>query len=456
MFRRDAAPTLFEQEPVPVARDGAADIIDFAWVFLRRQYAVILFCALLGLAAGVIYLLRTPPQYTAHTNLILDARRGQFLQQQSILVDAPVDTGWIDSQVKIVKSENVGEAVIKDLHLTEFPEFVGSEVDWFGQLLGLLGASRPSPRSKFELMRQALSALKRGLQVERVGTSYVLDIGFTSNDADRAAQVANSVADAYIVDQMDAKLQANRRASDWLQSRVNGLRDQASAAERAVVLFNQQNGIVSADGKLINEQRVADLNSQLVLVRGHTSEAQARLNRIEAIIRSDSPTASDALISDALNNPIITKLRQEYLDAVNREAAWSARYGRNHLAVVNLRNRINEIRSSIFGELKRYAQIFTSDFEIAKQRQESLERDLALAVLQSEETNKMRVAMRDLESSAQSSRALHDTFLQRHMESIQQQSFPITEAWVTSPPTRPLYKSAPKQNSFSPWRAWAG
>jgi len=89
MLRTDAAPPLLEQEPVSVAKDGAAEIIDFAWVFLRRQYPIILFCALLGVSTGAIYLLRTPPQYTAHTNLIVDARRGQFFQQQSILADAP-------------------------------------------------------------------------------------------------------------------------------------------------------------------------------------------------------------------------------------------------------------------------------------------------------------------------------------------------------------------------------
>src|SRR5215831_16332029 len=303
MLRTDAAPPLLEQEPVSVARDGAAEIIDFAWVFLRRQYRIILFCALLGVSTGAIYLLRTPPQYTAHTNLIVDARRGQSCQQQSILADAPTDTAWIESQAKIVKSENVAEAVIKDLHLTDFPEFVGNGTDWFERFLDLLGASRPPPKSKSELMRQALSVFERGLRVERAGASYVLDIIFTSTDADRAAQIANSVADAYIVDQMDAKLQANRRASDWLQNRVTGLRDQASAAERAVVLFNQQNGIVSAHGKLIDEQRITGLNSQLVLARGRTSEAQARLNRIETIIRSDTPAASDTLTSDALNNP---------------------------------------------------------------------------------------------------------------------------------------------------------
>jgi polysaccharide biosynthesis transport protein len=66
----------------------------------------------------------------------------------------------------------------------------------------------------------------------RVGMSYVLDISYTANDPDRAAQIADAVADAYIVDQLDAKFHANRRASNWLQDRVGGLRDEAVAAEK--------------------------------------------------------------------------------------------------------------------------------------------------------------------------------------------------------------------------------
>ena len=110
--------------------------------------------------------------------------------------------------------------------------------------------------------------------------SYVLDISFTSNDADRAAQIANSVADTYVVDQLDAKFEANQRASNWLQDRANSLRDEASAAENAVVAFKQEHGIVAADGKLMNEQQIADLNAHLILARGQTADAKASLDRI--------------------------------------------------------------------------------------------------------------------------------------------------------------------------------
>jgi polysaccharide biosynthesis transport protein len=361
---------IVEHEPVLPEEGGLGEIVNFAWGFLRRQYPIILFCALLIIALGMIYLRTTPPQYTANATMVMDTRKGQFFQQQSILADAPSDMAGLESQVEIVKSENVAVSVIKNLHLTEVPEFVGSDAGPFSRLLGFLGASPPLPRSELELMRQAVTVFEKDLAVSRVPMSYVLDVTFTSNDPDRAAQIANSVADAYIVDQLEAKFDANRRASNWLQDRVNGLRDQASAAEKAVVAFKQENNMVAAGGKLMNEQRVAELNTQLVLARAHTSEAQARLNRIEAVVRADSPNMSfDASVSDALNSPIITKLRQQYLELVNREADWSKRFGGNHLAVVNLRNQIREIRDSMFQELRRYAETYKSDHEIAKQRQ---------------------------------------------------------------------------------------
>jgi succinoglycan biosynthesis transport protein ExoP len=434
-----------EYEPVTNEEIGLAEFVNFAWGFLRRQYVVVIFCALLAIVLGLIYLQHTPPRYTAHAAMIIDTRKGQVFQNQSILADAPIDLAGVESQVQIVKSENVAASVIKGLHLTEVPEFVGGAAGPIDRLLAYLRSSPPPARSEFELMRQAINTFERNLDAVRVGMSYVLDISYTANDPDRAAHIANAVADAYIVDQLDAKFQANRRASNWLQDRVGGLRDQAAAAEKAVVTFKRENNIVAAGGKLMNEQQVSDLNTQLVLARARTSETEARLNRIQSIIRADASGATfDATVSDALSNPIITKYRQQYLDLVNREADWSRRYGRNHLAVVNLRNQIREIRDSIFAEVRRLAETYKSDNEIAKQRQESLEKDLAQAVSQSQESNRAQITLRELESSAQSFRTLHDNFFQRHTESIQQESFPITEARIISRATRPLSKSGPK------------
>jgi succinoglycan biosynthesis transport protein ExoP len=111
---------------------------------------------------------------------------------------------------------------------------------------------------------------------------------------------------------------------------------------------------------------------------------------------------------------------------------------------VNLRNQMREIARSIRLELGRIAETYKSEFEIATAREESVQKSLAQIVSESQTTNQAQIALRELESSAQTYRALYDNFLQRYMESVQQQSFPITEARVITQASRPGGKSSPK------------
>jgi polysaccharide biosynthesis transport protein len=415
---------------------------------VRRQLPGLVFITVLVSAIGAVYVFTTPPSFTAQARLIIDTRRLQTLQQQPAALDTPIDSSNVESQVELLKSENVGLSVIKDLRLAESPEFSGSDGGLIGTVLSYVFAPFGSsgPISEFERTRSILGSLESRLAVRRIGTSYVLEISFRARDPDLAAQVANAVADAYIVDQLEAKYQAVRRASAWLEGRLRELREQASTAERAVVEFKAKNKIIDAGGgRLINEQQLGELNSQLVVARAQTGDAQAKLDRIESILRADSPDASvDATVADTLRNEVVSKLRTQYLDLASREADLSARYGRNHMAAVNMRNHMREISKAVLDELRRLAETYKSDAAIAKQREDGIQTQLAQVVSQSQVTNEAQIALRELESSAQTYRALYDNFLQRHMESVQQQSFPSTEARLISAASRPLAPSHPR------------
>ena len=104
-----------------------------------------------------------------------------------------------------------------------------------------------------------------------------------------------------------------------------------------------------------------------------------------------------------------------------------------------------EIRKSILNELRRIAESYKSDYQIAKQREEGIQKELSQARYRGPRRPiRRRSTLHELESNSQTYRALYDNFLQRYMESVQQQSFPITEARVISPASRPLQKSHPK------------
>ena len=426
-----------------------SEVVEQLSGFLRRQFPIFVFIVACSLALGLVYLFTTPPSFTSHAMLLIDSSKLHVLQQQEAPIgNVPIDTAQVETQVEILKSENIGLAVVKDLKLADDPEFVGKGTGLIGWITGLF--SSPSLQPEGTSVRAALGSFLARRSVSRVARTYVLDIGFTSLNAARSAEIANAVADAYIVDQLEAKYQTTRRASSWLQDRIKELRQQASDADRAVLAYKEKNNIVSVGGstaggpRLLGEQQVEDMNTQLGQARASAEETKARLERITAVMKKDIPDATvDATVTDSLHSEVINRLRNQYLDLAAKEAIWSARYGANHLATVNLRTQMTELRRSILDELGRIAESYKSDYEIAKARVDGLEQNLKGLVANSQVINRDRLGLRDLESSAQVYHTLYDNFLQRYMEAIQQQSFPITEARVISAAAAPDHKSGP-------------
>jgi polysaccharide biosynthesis transport protein len=451
----DAPVNFNRQGIVRLEQEGSSDSLNLTEVieqlrgFIRRQFPIFVFIMACSLALGLVYLFTAPPNFTSHAMLLIDSSKLRVLQQdQSPISDIPIDTAQVETQVEILRSESIGLSVIKDLKLTADTEFVGSGGGLLGWVMGIFSPSKS--QSETQLAREALVTFEKRRSVTRVGRTYVLDIGFTSVSPSSAANIANAIADAYIVDQLEAKYQTTRRASAWLQDRIKELRKQASDADRAVLDYKEKNKIISlgggslgdgnTSGKLLGEQQLEELNTQLGTARGASEEAKARLDRINEVMRRDIP---DATVADSLHNEVITRLRNNYLDIAQKEAIWSARYGAGHLAAVNLRTQMAELRRSILDELGRIQQSYKSDYEIAKTRVEGLEHNLEGLVANSQVVNRDRLGLRDLESTAQVYHKIYDSFLQRYMEAIQQQSFPITEARVIGAAAVPRKKSSP-------------
>lgn len=419
-----------------------AELILRCLTIIRRHLTIFIGVPLIFLALAIVYLAVTPPEFTATSVMVIDTRKSATATPGSSgAIDSPIDNPTVESQAEILRSENIALAVIRDLKLLEDPDFaaptgIGS---WVGSLLNKIRAPRPD--TEFERKRAAMNFFASRLNVKRVGVTFVFEISFTSHDRERAAQIANAVADAYVIDQLEAKYTATRRAGAWLQDRLKELGKQASDAERAVASFKARNNIVDTGGRLMNEQQLSELNTQLAVARANTSEAQAKLARIDEIMREEVP---DANVTDALRNEVIIKLRNQYVDLQKRAADLTLRIGPEHQAVINVRNDMREARRSMLEELRRIAAGYKSDYEISKARLESIQSSLLEMVSQSQTTSQAQVELKELDSAAQSYRTLYDSFLQRYMESVQQQSFPLTEARVVTQATAPLKKSKPR------------
>jgi polysaccharide biosynthesis transport protein len=422
-------------QPVGAEQMGVVEVILWAVGLIRRQYPVVIFVASLVIGAGLIYLRIAPPTYTAQASLVVDLHRNPIAQQEGIFSNDPIE---IESQIQIIKSDSIASAVIQKLQLMNDPELAPGIIS---HLIGLLHGGKAGTSS--DPVGAIIAQFESRITVEQAG-GRVITVKYSSKDPNRAAQVANAIVNAYLTEQMDAKYESSRIAGGWVQERQRQLREEADAAERAVESFKKQNNIVISDGKPIDDKQIDELNNRLITAKTKTSDLSARLNHLQTIIRlGPSNPNMDGTISD-VNSPIMTSLRQQYLELARRESEWSARFGHDHLAVVNLRNRMQEIRQSIFDELRRTAETAKNDYDVARQQQDDIKKQLDNTIAQSRIENQALAPLHALETTAATYRDRYKSFLQQFMGATQQATFPVPDARLISPASPQLLQVKPR------------
>ena len=418
--------------------------LEFIFNFARRRFWIILFTALLVGGVGVAYLMLVRAPYTAMGILKIDTRKFQLFQQSPSLGDQSIDAGAaeVESHIQALKSENLALKVITELHLADDDEFGRAAA--IPIVSNLIETRRPE--SEAWRIRNALRIFEKRYTVERQG-AYLISVRFESANAERSAQIANAIAQAYITEQLDAKYEVTREGSKWLEGRITELRDRVSASERAVIDYKAEHKIVDAgNGRLITEQQLTDLNNQLTAIRAKTSEMRVRLDRVSAAL--DDPADMgliNATASEASSNQLIMRLRTQYLELAAREADWSEKYGRKHLAVLGVRTNMRGIRAAILDELQRLRESYKGDYEVASEAEKVIETRLQGAIAESQTSNEAQVRLSDLKSSAETYKTLYDNFVKRHTEAIEQQSFPYTEARLITkamPPMKRTYRKS--------------
>ena len=138
------------------------------------------------------------------------------------------------------------------------------------------------------------SALKGAITAARAGQGYVISISVTSVDPARAARLANAVADAYVVEKLDARFDAAKRASAWLSDRLVELRQQLRQSEEAVAQFRADHKLPQTGSNVtLNQQQLSDLNNKLVDARTDVAQKKARVDIVQTILaegwRSSKP-----------------------------------------------------------------------------------------------------------------------------------------------------------------------
>ena len=452
---------LLPSEPAPRVEQepSAAETIARGLGIVRRQIFVVLAFAVLGVALGAFYVLKAPPKYTATVTLLADTRKIELVQQPTVYDQAPIQSvGAMETQVELLRSDEVALRVIKRLNLAEDPRFVGGHGQSF--LRSLLHSVAPGyfaelpALSEDERQSLALAQFDKNLTVARVGVSYAIEIDFESRYPDLAAEIANAVADVYIELQRSTEYDAARRASDWLEQRIPEVRAKSEDAQKAVVDYKHAHNIVeTVGGRLIDDQRLTDMNTKLNAAHDETANAKARFDQFSAARGLEVPRAAavsgSSANSSASADDSLDKLRSEYFDVASKEAEASVRLGPNNPGIISLRNQKAQLRSEITEEIQRLKDASESDYAAAQLHEADVKKEYDAVLTQYQQASQAQVKLRELTASAQAYQDLYNTFLGRYNASLQQIASPIAEASVITPASplipkdyKKIYKTA--------------
>ncbi len=180
--------------------------------FLNESRTVIGLSVVVPVVLMTIYLLLATPLFTARAQLLIDPQTPQPLNQQAAGEGSAYDSPQVESQIAVLRSEKIALTVAEKLRLTEDSNFGGS-------------LTPPADEAEAQVRSQrTLAAIASRLDVRRIGTSFAIEISFSSRDRSRAADVANAVAEAFVEDQLTARAEAVKAGSEWLEQRIERLR----------------------------------------------------------------------------------------------------------------------------------------------------------------------------------------------------------------------------------------
>jgi succinoglycan biosynthesis transport protein ExoP len=419
-------------------------------MFLRR-WRLLAAVAVLIFVAVVVFTMRTTPLFTATANVMLDVRKQQVVDFQSVESGLPADTSVVDTEVEVLKSRQLAERVVSALRLDRDPEFnhalappgmLASVVGGIGEVL-TSGTPVDAPRTKTAQQRaheRIVDAVLERLSVKRAALTYIINVSFTSHDPAKASQIANAFADKYLTEQLEAKFQATQRANDWLNQRLSELRGQVQSAEAAVQQYKAAHGLVSAGASSLTEQEISSYNQQVAQARAEQAGDEAVLASAKQQLAQGS-NGED--LGAALDSPVILQLRTQRAQISAKVADLQTKYGPRHPDLLKAQRELADLDSQIHEEIQRIISNLQAKAEASRRRTGSMETSLGSAKGTLAANNAATVGLNELQRNAEALSSLYDSFLNRFKQTSTEPGMDQSDARVVSWAKIPTKQSAP-------------
>ena len=398
------------------------------------------------------------PLYQSSSVVQLDTEQQNVIDLGSVLSGLAVSTAVIDTEVMIMKSKSLLTKVAVKQKLTEDPEFnwtlrerkpsaLGKVKNQVKSLIGMdtrqvdpfEGMSVDERESA--ILDSVVDTLMGRVGVSRVGTTYLINVQVTSTSPETSARLANAIADQYRVQQLETKLDATRRATEWLSDRVFALREEVEEKENRVAKFIADNDMETAMGNTLTEQNIAYLTTQ-------KTQAEVELNRVrsryDSMQRQINSGAGVDGISEVLESPLITSLKQQLSTIRGRVGDLETRLGPQHPELIGARAEQADIERQIENEMNRIATNLENEVRVRQDQVGRLQSQINNSNSKLRGNSLAMVRLRELERDAETSRVLYEEFISRSKETREQDGLVQPDAVILSKASVPKFPSSPR------------
>lgn len=436
------------QRPMGAAPDS--DFIDLKKIWhavWSRKWGIALLVAVV-VVLTVLLLSRVTPIYKAVATVLIETKGTPVLSFQPA-ADTPVELSeYLQTQLSLMQSRGVAERVVRDLNLTEHPEFdlrqqPGPLLD-IGGLIDKLTGDEPEPLTEAQIMDYATQTFMDRTSVWVEGKSQLVYLSVSMADRITAAQATNQLAQAYIEAQLEAKVDMSMTAASWMNDRLVSLRQNLQDSEDKLQAYLDAEGLVDLNGVgTISASELSLTGDRMIDARRQRAEAESQYRQVESM-RSQGWERL-ASVPAVLGHPLIQQFKADQAHARSRVEDLSRRYGDRHPAMVSARSDLNAATASLKQQVDQVVASIERNYQLAVANENSIKESFEDNKDRIQDISRKEFKVRDLQRQVESDRALYDTFMTRLQETTATSDLSSTNARVVDAAIPPSEPSAPNK-----------
>jgi capsular exopolysaccharide synthesis family protein len=400
MQEQDRLPMLVEMGRVPAyapavyhpaeeAEEGKLPLSQYLWIVKRHRWRIGGFIAL-AVIGTVIISSRLTPIYESTATVDVDRQTPSgVVGQESARTVLNDSDQYLATQIKLVQSDSVLRPVDQRFQLREREH-------------------QPEATSTLPRAGDAPVTFNR-LKVTRPPNTYLLLIGYRSEDPQLAADAANAIAQSYLEHTYNIRIRSSASLATFMEKQIEELRAKMERSSQALLGFERELNVINPEEKTnILSARLLQLNTE------YTNAESDRLKK-EAAYESVKGGSLEAALA-ASQGDGLRRLVDHRNDVRERFVEVKTHFGANHPEYKKAEAKLLEVEAAIESATKDVAQRVSIEYDESQRRENSVKQAVADAKGDFDHVNARSFEYQALKREADGDKGLYEELVRKIKE----------------------------------------